>query len=318
MTLLKHLALCLGLLVPLTAEAEENTKTIAITQIVEHPSLNAIREGIIEGLKQQGFEEGKNLKIVYESAQGNPVLATQIAQKFASLSLDAVVPISTPSAQAVVHQVKKTPIVFAAITDPLAAKILSSLQNPGGNVTGVTDSPPLEEQLNVIMKCLPQLKTLGVVYSPGEANNVAMLEGLKALAAKKNIELLTATVSKSSDVQAAASSLVGRVDGIFIGNDNTVVSGLESLVKTCLSANKPLFVSDPDSVKRGALAAYAFDQRLMGKQVGIMIANVLKGANPGSLPVERATGLTFSINPETAEKLKITCEMAPLTSGEKK
>jgi putative ABC transport system substrate-binding protein len=306
---LKSISLFVSLLVPFSLVADNNKK-IAITQIVEHPSLNAIREGIVAELARQGFVEDKNLTIIFESAQGNPILATQIAQKFASLPLDAIIPISTPSAQAIVHQIKETPIIFAAISDPLGANIVSSLKHPGGNITGVADTPPLVEQLNFIESCIPHLKTLGVVYNRGEANSAAMIETLEALAKEKNIKILTATVSKSADVQAAAHSLVGRVDAIFVGNDNTVVSGLESLVKICLSEKKPLFVSDPDSVKRGALAAYAYDQRQMGEQVGSMVVKVLKGENPGNMPVERATDLKFSLNPETAEKLKITCKIA--------
>lgn len=306
---LKVISLSVALLFPFSSVADAN-KTIGITQIVDHPSLNAIREGIVEELKHQGFEEGKNLTILFESAQGNPTVAVQIAKKFASLPLDAIVPISTPSAQPVVHQIKTTPIVFAAITDPLGAKIVPSLEHPGGNVTGVTDTPPLVEQLNFMETCLPHLKTLGVIYNPGEANSVAMIETLKPLAAKKNIKVATAAASKSADVQSAARSLVGSVDAVFVGNDNTVVSGLEALVKTCLEVKKPLFVSDPDSVNRGALAAYAYDQRQMGRQVGSMVARVLKGENPGNMSVERATDLNFSLNPKTAEQIKVTCEIA--------
>lgn len=306
---LKIIVLFIGFLFPFSSMAD-NHKTIGITQIVEHPSLNAIREGIIAELKKEGFIEGKNLTIVYESAQGNPTIAVQIAQKFASLPLDVVIPISTPSAQTVVHKIKKTPIVFAAITDPLGADIVSSLEHPGGNVTGVTDAPPLVEQLKVMTNCLPHLKTLGVVYNPGEANSKAMLDALKLLAQKQNIKILEAEASKSSDVQTAAKRLVADVDAIFVGNDNTVVSGLEALVKACLDAKKPLFVSDPDSVKRGALAAYAYDQRQMGRQVGTMVVRVLKGEKPGVMPIEGATELDFSLNPQTAEKIKVTCQIA--------
>lgn len=295
---------------PLFAHTTIAHKTIGVTQLIDHPSLNSIRMGILEGLAQNGFEEGKNLTIVFENAHGNPTIAAQIAKKFASLPLDAIVPITTPSAQAIVSQVKKTPIVFAAVSDPLGAKIVSSLQHPSGNVTGVADVPPVREQLNFLLTCLPDLKKLGVIYNPGEANAVAFLEMLQPLAQEKNIELVTAAAPKSVNVSEAAQSLVNHVDAIFIGNDNTVVSGLEALVKTCLEAKKPLFMSDPDSVDRGALAAYAYDQQQIGKQVGSMVAQVLKGKNPGGMAVETPTDLKLSINPHTAEKLKVTCKQA--------
>ncbi len=285
-------------------------KTIGITQIVDHPSLNAIREGIIEELASAGFVEGETVTVVFENANGNPTTAAQIAQKFAGMTFDVIVPITTPSAQAIVQQIKTTPIVFAAISDPLAAKVVSSLDHPTGNVTGVADIPPVEEQLNFIQGCLPNLKTLGVVYSPGEVHNVTFLEKLKPLAQKKQIKIITAAAPKSSDVQTAAKGLVNRVDAIFVGVDNTVVSGLEALVKVCLDADKPLFVSDPESVERGALAAYAYDQRQLGRQVGAMVVQILKGKKPSQMPVETPTGLKLYINPQTAEKLKVTCSTA--------
>ena len=284
-------------------------KTIGITQIVDHPSLNAIREGILERLAEEGYVDGKGFTVFFENAQGNPTTAAQIAQKFAGLSLDVVVPITTPSTQAVVQQVGKTPIVFAAVSDPLSAKIVTSLDHPGGNVTGVADIPPLQEQLDFIVTCVPHLKTLGVVYNPGEVNNVSFLERLKILAKKKNIKVATAAAPKSADVQAAVRSLINRVDAIFVGNDNTVVSGLEPLVKVCLDANKPLFVSDPESVDRGALAAYAYDQHQIGRQVGQIVVEILKGKNPGDIPVEKPLTLKMFINPKTAEKIKVTCAL---------
>lgn len=312
----KIIGLFLIILLPFSVIAE-SMKTIGITQIVEHPSLNAIREGMLEELAKQGFKEGINLTVIFESAHGNPILATQIAQKFASLPLNVVIPISTPSAQAIVHQIKKTPVVFAAITDPLGAKIVSSLDAPGSHVTGVIDRLPLADQLNFMKTCIPHLKTLGVVYNPGEANSVAMVEALKSLAKKKNIIIFTATVSKSSEIQMAAHSLVNRVNSIFVGNDNTVVSALESLVKICLEAKKPLFVSDPNSVNRGALAAYAYDQSQMGRQVGIMVARILKGEDVTDIPVEYAKDLKFFLNHKTAEKLSVTlCRL--LSSWRKK
>lgn len=291
-------------------------KTIGITQIVDHPSLNAIREGILAELSHKSYVEGKNLTVVFENAQGNPTIAAQIAQKFASLPLDAIIPITTPSAQTIVQQVKKTPVVFAAISDPIAAKIVSSLEHPGGNVTGLADIPPLEEQLDLIKSAIPELKTIGVVYNPGEINNVSFLQNLKVLGLRKHISIVTAASPKSADVRAAAQSLVGRVDAIFIGNDNTVVSGLEALVKVCLDAGKPLFASDPESVKRGALASYAYVQRDIGRQVGAMVAEVLNGKNPKDMPVEKPKSLKLSMNPATCEKLNINCDFSKNPQGE--
>ncbi len=284
-------------------------QTIAITQIVDHPSLNAIRDGILEELAENGYKEGDNISIISENAQGNATIAAQIAQKFAGMSLDVIVPISTPSAQTVVQQIKTTPVIFAAISDPLAAKVVSSLEHPGSNVTGVADIPPIKEQLEFIMGCLPNLKTLGVVYNPGEANNVSFLDALQAEAEAKGISVIPAAAPKSSDVKSAALKLVNQIDAFFIGNDNTVVSGLEALIKICLDANKPLFTSDPESVTRGALAAYAYDQKEIGRQVGQIVVNVLKGQNPGDISVEKPKELKMSINEKSAKKMNFKCDI---------
>src|SRR3990167_1919081 len=247
MTLLKNiqhtLPICALILSLFYASPGLAHKTIGITQIVDHPSLNAIRNGIIDELAKGGYQEGENLTIIFEDAQGNPATAAQIARKFASLPLDVIVPISTPSAQAVVQQVKKTPIVFAAISDPLEAKVVTSLKSPGGNVTGVADTPPVEKQLEAILSCLPQLKTLGVVYNPGEVNNVSLLERLKEAAKKKDIQIKTAPASKTAEITGAVNGLIDEVEALFIGNDNTIVSGLESIVKVTLKTKKPFFVS---------------------------------------------------------------------------
>lgn len=288
-------------------------KIIGITQIVDHPSLNAIREGILESLEEQGFKDGHTLKVIFQNAQGSPTTAAQIAKKFASLPLDVAIPITTPSAQALAQQIKKTPLVFAAVSDPLEAKIVTSLKHPEGNITGVADQPPVRQQVGFILESLPSLKTLGVIYNPGEANMVAFLRELQKIASEKNITLLSVAAPKSADVQAAAHSLIDRVDAFFIGNDNTVVSGLEPLVKVCLNCKKPLFMSDPDSVERGALAAYAYDQHQIGRQVGKMVAKVLKGKAPSDIPVETPQKLKVYVNPKTAELFHMTKKFSDLS-----
>lgn len=302
-SLLAYLLFSLICSFPLYAE-----KVIAITQIVEHPSLNAIREGIVDELSNQGYIQGKNLKLIFESAQGSPVIASQIAQKFSSLPhLDVIIPISTSSTQPIVQRIKDKPIVFAAVTDPVAAKIVSSLDHPNTNVTGVADIPPLKEQLQYIKNCVPHLKTLGLIYNPGEANSFSFLKKLKELANAEGIQIEAAAAFKSGDVHTASQSLADHVDAIFIGNDNTVVSGLEPLIKTCLTSKIPLFMSDPDSVSRGAFSAYAYDQKDIGHQVGRIVVDILKGKKTSTIPVQKPDTLKLTTNPKTARALNLSC-----------
>lgn len=275
---------------------------IGVTQIVEHPSLNKIRDGILEVLTRDNSNE---IDIVYENAQGNPAIATQIGQKFAGMELDLVIPISTPSAQTIVGNNKSIPIVFAAISDPIEAKIINSIDKPGGNVTGVMDKPPLERQLKFMLGIIPNLSHLGVVYNPGEANSVAMLRELTKLANKHNITVIPSAAAKSADVSVASHSLVGKVQVIFIGNDNTVVSGLEALIRVCHQNHIPLFASDPDSVERGAYAALAYDQKEIGLQAGRIALRILAGEKPGNIPVVAPEKISVTFNRETAKNLKL-------------
>lgn len=277
-------------------------KTVAVTQIVEHPALDAVRDGILEVLEKNGYRRGDNLTFVSESAQGSPATAAQIARRFAGMNADVVVGISTPSAQALAAVVKNTPVVFSAVTDPLAAKLVNNLEAPGGNITGVSDLSPIPRHLDLIMRHLPEISRLGVIYNPGEVNSVALVERIRKDGARRNWTIVESGTPNSAGVLAAARGLVGKVDAFYIPTDNTVVSAFEAVVKVSQEADIPLFAGDTDSVKRGAAAAIGFDYRDVGLQTGEMIVKILKGADPGSLPVEYVSELQIHVNPAAAMK----------------
>ncbi|HMG51260.1 MAG TPA: ABC transporter substrate-binding protein, partial [Inquilinus sp.] len=196
--------------------------TVAVTQIVEHPALDAARDGIKKALEEAGYKDGDNLVFLSESAQGNPATAAQIAQKYVGENPTVIVPIATPSAQAVVAATQDIPVVFTAVTDPLGAQLIKNLEHPGGNVTGISDLSPLADHLNLIKEIVPGVKKIGVPYNPGEANSAALLAALQKMAPEWKVEIVEAPASKSADVQAAAQSLVGKVDVIYVPTDNTV------------------------------------------------------------------------------------------------
>ncbi len=282
------------------------TKSVAITAIVEHPALDSTRDGVIAGLKEAGFIQGENLKIDYQTAQGNQATAVQIARRFIGQKPDAIVPISTPSAQAVAAATKDVPVVFADITDPLGAQLVTSLEKPGGNVTGVSDMAPVGEQVALIQEIIPSAKRLGVVYNPGEPNSVTLVKALKAEAAKRGLSVVEAAATKSSEVQTAGRSLIGKVDAIYVPLDNTVVSALEALASVGSQAKLPVFSADTDSVGRGAMASIGFDYFQVGKQAGAMVARVLKGEKVGDIPVAFAKGADLSINLKAAASMGVT------------
>jgi len=279
---------------------------VAVTAIVEHPALDAARDGVKEALAEAGFVDGQNLTFTYESAQGNPATAAQIARKLVGEAPAVIVPISTPSAQAVVGATQEIPVVFTAVTDPVAAKLVADPKHPGGNVTGMSDLSPVGKHLDLIREILPAAKALGVIYNPGEANALVLVDLLKKEAPARGFAIEEAPSPKSSDVLPAAQSLVGHVDAIYVPTDNTVVTALEAVIQVGQQNKLPVFAGDTDSVARGAIAAIGFDYGDVGRQTGKIVARVLKGEKPGDIPVEGVEITELAVNPGAAAAMGVT------------
>lgn len=280
---------------------------VAVSQFVEHPSLDAVREGLKDGLAEAGYKDGESLRWEYQSAQANPATAAQIASKYAGARPDVIVAIATPSAQSAVSAAGNIPVIFSAVTDPVAAKLVENVERPGRNVSGVSDLSPVAQHLALIKEILPEAERLGVIYSAGEDNSVSLVKLVKENAAAAGFsEVKEATVSSSSEVATAARSLVGSVEAIYVPTDNTVVSALESVVQVGQENQLPVFSSDTDSVERGAIASLGFNYYDIGVQTGEMVSKVLKGTRPGDLPVEFAKNLQLYINPAAAESMGVT------------
>ncbi|XMD06396.1 ABC transporter periplasmic substrate-binding protein [Brucella melitensis] len=286
-----------------TAQAKD--VTVAVTAIVEHPALDAARDGVKDALAEAGYKEGENLKFIYQSAQGNPATAAQIARQFVGEGPDVIVPISTPSAQAVVSATLDIPVVFTAVSDPVGAQLVKDLKKPGGNVTGLSDMSPVVEHIKLIKEVMPNIKKLGYLYNSGETNSVSLLAALKEAAAAEGIEIVESAATKSAEVQGAARALVGRADAMYVPTDNTIVSALESAVGVAEESKLPLFTADTDSVKRGALAALGFNYYDVGKQTGAIVVKILKGEKPGDIAVDIAKGTDLVINLGAAKKMGV-------------
>jgi putative ABC transport system substrate-binding protein len=290
----------------LSLSAAAQDVTVATTAIVEHPALDAARDGVRDELAAAGYVEGKNLRFLYESAQGNPATAAQIARKLVGDAPDVIVPISTPSAQAVVSATKDIPIVFTAVTDPLGAKLVGDMMKPGGNVTGMTDLSPIGKHLDLIKEVMPGAKSIGVPFNPGEANSVTLMALIKQEAPARGLSVVEAPATKSSEVLGAAQSLIGKVDAIYVPTDNTIVSALEAVVKVGIDNKVPVFAGDTDSVPRGAVAAVGFNNYDIGRQTGKMVVRILKGEKPGDIAVEGVEITELYVNPGMAEKMGVT------------
>lgn len=293
-----------------TLSASARAESVAVTTLVEHPALDAIKDGVKDSLSEAGRTEEKGLDWQFQTAQGNTAIATQIARKYVGDKPDVIVAISTPSAQAVVAATKTIPIVYAAVTDPVAAQLVSSFEASGTNVTGVSDRLELERQIELIKQVVPDARNVGMVYNPGEANSVSVVEQLRELLPAQGMALVEAGAPRTVDVGAAARSLVGKVDVIYTNTDNNVVSAYESLVKVGNDADIPLIASDTASVARGAIAALGLDYYELGRQAGRLVLRILDGEHPGDIPSETSETPALHINLEAARQQGVTLSSA--------
>lgn len=280
------------------------TYTISVTQIVEHPALDAMQHGVIDRLKEKGVDIKANVHI----AQGNQATNVQIISQIMGERPDLVLAIATPGAQAAAQKIKDIPILFTGVTDPVSAGLVKDIQNTNGkNITGMSDFSPMDKHVGLIKEVVPDVKTIGVIYNAGEPNSVVLVDKLREEADKAGLNVEEATVANSSGVYQAAKSLVGRCDVIYTPTDNTVISAMESIVKVCRQNKLPYIAGDVDSVARGAIAAVAVDYYKMGLQTGDMAYKILvDGVNPGSMPIEFLNDLNLHVNKKAAATMGVT------------
>lgn len=287
----------------------EKTYKIAVSQIVEHPSLDATYDGFVAALKDAGIEEGKNLELDFNNAQGEQANIKTISQKIASSKSDLALGIATPTAQALADDVKDIPVLFAAVTDPVEAGIVTQLEAPGGNITGASDTNPaaITQTMDFIASQIPDVKNVGLVINEGEQNAVVMAKVAEEALAKHDIKLIKASVANSSDVKQAADSLVGRVDAIYITLDNMVVTGADAIIEVANENDIPFFSADRDTVEKGAFAAVGFKYYDHGYEVGQMAVEILKnGKKPAEMDVTVPQKLDFIFNMKAAAEQGIT------------
>jgi putative ABC transport system substrate-binding protein len=288
------------------ASSPKDTKLqIGIVQIVEHPSLNTIRESFVEQLALKGFKDGENVIIDYQSAQNDQTNLKTICQKFANNEYDMIVAIATPSAQAAVGETKTIPVIFSACTDPVAAGLVSDLNKPGANVTGTSDAVSAEKIMELAMRITPDIKTIGALYSSSEINSISVVDNLKEYAAKNGMTVVDATVTNSSEVQQAAASLTSKVDAIFSPIDNTIASAMPIVTQVANKAKIPVYVGADSMVKDGGLATYGINYVILGQETADMAVEILNGKKPGDIPVKTITDVEIYLNMKTAEAIGI-------------
>lgn len=299
------------------ADIAKEQKYVAITAIVEHPALDNVRRGVEDELKDNGYINGENLKLQYASAQGSSANAVQIAKQFAANKPDVIVGIATPSSQALLATTKRIPIIFTAVTDPVAARLTPSWEASKTNVTGVSDALPLDAQIDMMLKIKPDAKNIGYVYSPSEVNSTIVLKQLQSALEKRGMQIIAAPAQRTSDISTAARSLKGKVDLIYTTTDNNVVSAYESLAKIANESKIPLLASDPDSAERGAIAALGMSYYDLGRQAGKIVIRILNGEKPGDIPPQIGSITQLTINKKAAERQGVVLSEDVLKSATK-
>lgn len=290
---------------------------IGITQIVEHPALDAARKGFIDALKYKGYEDGKNIKIDYQNAQGDMPTTQSIAKNFVSQKEDLIVAIATPSAQAAFNATKNIPIVITAVTDPVKAGLAKSLENSGTNVTGTSDNVPIEKQFELLKKLVPNAKKVGILYNTSESNSEIQVEAAKKVAPSFGIEIVTAGLTNVNEVTQALNSLVGKVDVLYIPTDNVVVSSMPIIANECFKKNIPIIGSERGQVTQGALATTGIDYTKLGYQTGLQAAQIIEGKKPSELPITTLKEMQLVVNEDAAKKLNIKIPDDIISKAEK-
>lgn len=286
-------------------EAVPETFKIGILQLVEHPALDAAREGFIAALADEGFVEGQNIFIDYKNAHGDMPTCTTIAEGFVADGVDLILAIATPAVQAAATVTSEIPIIFNSVTNPEAAGVVKSWERPGTNVTGASDMNPVKEQLQLLLEIVPDAKNIGIIYNSGEVNSVVQVEMAREVAAELGVNIVESIATHSGEVSTAAEALVGKVDAFYIPTDNTVVTALRSVIIVAEDHNIPTISGDIESVENGALATLGISYYGLGYQSGLMAADVLRGSNPAEMPVQLATDVSYAVNLTAARNMGV-------------
>lgn len=277
---------------------------VGIVQLVEHAALDAANKGFVEGLASKGYKEGQNITYDRQNAQADQSNLQNIAHRFVNNKVNLICAIATPAAQTVANVTSDIPIVATAVTDYKTAKLVKDNAKPGTNVTGTTDMNPVEQQLDLLLKLVPNAKSVGTIYCSSEVNSQLQIEILKKAAAAKGVTVKEATVSNVNDIQQAARSLVGKVQAIYVPTDNVLASAMPTLVSVTEEAKLPVICGEGGMVKAGGLATLGVDYYKLGFQAGEMAADILSGkSKPADMAIQAQKEFKAMVNLKEAEKI---------------
>ena len=277
---------------------------VGIVQLVEHAALDAANKGFVEGLASKGYKEGQNIAYDRQNAQADQSNLQNIAHRFVNNKVNLICAIATPAAQTVANVTSDIPIVATAVTDYKAAKLVKDNAKPGTNVTGTTDMNPVEQQLDLLLKLVPNAKSVGTIYCSSEVNSQLQIDILKKAAAAKGVTVKEATVSNVNDIQQAARSLLGKVQAVYVPTDNVLASAMPTLISVTEEAKLPVICGEGGMVKAGGVATLGVDYYKLGFQAGEMAADILGGkSKPADMAIQAQKEFKAMVNVKEAEKI---------------
>ena len=279
---------------------------LGVLQLLSHPALDAIYQGIQDELAKEGYEVGKNLEIDFQNAQGDQSNLASMSEKLVSNKNDVIVGITTPATLSLANVTKDIPIVMGGITYPVEAGLIKDEKKPGNNITGVSDRTPIKQQLEIMKQVVPTLKTVGILYTSSEDNSVKQAKQAEEDAKALGLEVKVATIANTNDIQQVTESLASQVEAIFVPIDNTIASAMATVVKATDAKKIPVFPSADTMVADGGVLGLGVDQYQIGVETAKMVVEVLKGAKPADTPIKLANEGVIYLNEEKAKELGIT------------
>lgn len=286
-----------------TQTKKEKIYHIGVTQLMTNPGIDAIREGFISEMTKLGYKDSVNIKYTFGNSQGDNTVAQSIAKKFVNDKCDMIFAITTPTAQVCAQEIKGTniPLVFGAVTDPVSAGLVNSLESPGSNITGTSDRWPTSAQFDLLLQLVPSVKRIGVIYNPGETNSESNIKEVEQVCKNKNLQLIKVAVSNTSEVYAAAQSLVGKIDAFYVSADNTVITAMDAVIKISEKNRIPLLPGVSSNVEQGGFGTLGPNYFDVGVEAAKIVDRIIKGEKPADIPVSTAKNFEYFFNLKSAK-----------------
>lgn len=288
------------------ASQEREPYVVGVAQIVSHTSLNTIRDSFTKQMEDLGYVEGETIRFEYADASNQQSNLHSIMNQFQQEQSDVIVAIATPTAQAAARVAEKTPVVFSAVSDPIGAKLVDSLEHPSYNITGTCDEVAVDQIFDLALSIDPSIQTIGFLYNAAEANSIANLKKAKVYCEKRGLDLIEQTGKDMTELQTVATQLISKVDILFAPNDNTVASCMPSLSKLCLEQKVPFYTGADSMVMDGGFATVGMDYKDLGKETANMVDQILKGKAVDEIPVKVFDkDLNIYVNQEILDSLEL-------------